>query len=63
MDLVKIEQIAQEALDTKYENELNFALSRKIYREKIEFHRLFLERFAVEAEGVIWNESIITGGI
>ncbi|MCL2772854.1 MAG: hypothetical protein FWD71_05850 [Oscillospiraceae bacterium] len=52
----------QKSLDTKYENELNFDISKKIYREKIKFFRLFLERFSVEGTGGIWNEEIICEG-
>jgi len=46
----------QERLDTEYDVQMNFDISKKIYREKIEFHRNFLERFVVEATGDIWNE-------
>jgi len=50
----------QEELDTKYEHELNFDISKKIFREKVEFYRLFAERFSIEGTGGIWNEKMIT---
>lgn len=43
----------------KYENELNFEISKKIYKEKIEFFRQFTERFKFENDGGIWNEKDI----
>ena len=43
------------------EAQLNFDISKKICREKMEFSRLFLERFSVEGTGRIWNEKIICG--
>jgi len=43
----------------RYRRELNFALSRKIYDEKMEFLAYFTERFAVEGSGGIWNEAQI----
>ena len=48
----------QQELDTKYEDVLNFDISKRIYREKTEFHRYFTERFSVEGTGGIWNEEI-----
>jgi uncharacterized protein len=50
----------QKAYDRKkYEHELNFDVSKKIYRERIEFSRSFAERFEAEGTGGIWNENNI----
>lgn len=46
----------QNLFSTGTEAELNFDISKKICREKIEFTRLFLERFNVEGTGGIWIE-------
>ena len=59
-----IEQIADmkwryENLYKEFENVLNFEISKKIYREKIEFFRQFTERFSVEGIGGIWDEENI----
>jgi hypothetical protein len=52
----------QKAYDrTKYEHELNFNISKKIYRERIAFSRCFAERFEIEGTGGIWNEKFIIG--
>ena len=48
-----------ENLYTTFEKELNYNISKKIYRERIEFYRQFSERFGVEGTGGIWNEEII----
>ena len=45
----------------EYESLLNFDISKKIYREKVEFRRDFLERFEIEAMGGIFNEKIVSG--
>lgn len=39
----------------KYRNELNFAVSKKIYDEKHGFLKDFTNRFAVENKGELWN--------
>ena len=41
---------------------LNFDISKKIRRERIEFSRLFIERFNVEGTGRIWSEKILQEG-
>jgi len=46
-------------LETKYEYVLNFDVSKKIYREKVKFFRLFTERFSVEGTGGLWGENDI----
>lgn len=48
-----------ESLYTTFEKELNYDISKKIYRERIEFYRQFSGRFGVEGTGGIWNEEII----
>lgn len=48
-----------ENLYTQFEDELNYDISKKIYREKIEFYRQFTERFSIEGTGGIWNEKVI----
>lgn len=59
-----IEQI--EDMKSQYENRykdfedlLNFDISLKIYKEKIEFYRQFTERFSVEGIGGIWGEEML----
>jgi len=46
-------------LETEFEVELNFDISKRIYRDRVAFYRSFLERFAVEGAGEIWGEGII----
>lgn len=41
--------------DAKYLSELNYEISRRIYKEKSDFVRSFSERFQVEGSGGIWN--------
>lgn len=48
-----------ETISEKYEEQLNFDISKKIYKDKIEFHRYFFERFNIEGTGGIWNEEVI----
>ena len=43
----------------KWRSELNFNLSRKIFDDKTEFTKSFIERFAVESIGGIWHEDSI----
>jgi HD superfamily phosphodiesterase len=45
-----------EKLSKEFEKELNFDVSKKIYRERVEFTRRFTERFSVEGTGGIWSE-------
>ena len=45
----------QNMFSTGTEAELNFDISKKICRERIEFSRLFLERFRIEGTGGIYN--------
>ena len=40
-----------------WRTELHFDLSRQIYDEKTEYMKLFIERFAVEGSGGIWNKN------
>jgi len=40
--------------------ELHFDLSRKIFDDRIAFKKLFIERFAIEGAGGIFNERGIT---
>ena len=47
-----------EELLTRVENEYNFDISKKIIREKLDFTRLFFERFSVEGTGGIWDEKL-----
>ena len=43
----------------RWRKELHFDLSKKIFDDRVEFARLFIERFAVEGAGEIWNENTI----
>ena len=45
--------------DKKYLEELNYELSKIIYKEKSSFVRSFSERFCVESSGGIWNLATI----
>ena len=44
-----------------WRRELNFDLSRKIYDEKTEYMKSFIERFAIESRGGIWHEDALLG--
>ena len=44
----EIQKWAEKSVTERVENELNFDISKKIYRERIEFYCLFAERFSVE---------------
>jgi uncharacterized protein len=43
----------------KWRDELNFDLSKKIFDDKSIFVQSFIERFAVEVSGGIWNEEAL----
>ena len=49
----------QKSVGTRFEEELNFDISKKIHREKAEFFHSFAERFITEGTGKIWNKDII----
>jgi hypothetical protein len=41
--------------DAKYLRELNYEISKTIYKEKSNFVKSFSQRFSVEGAGGIWN--------
>ena len=45
-----------------WKSQLHFELSRRIYDEKREFVRTFVERFKAELGGEIWNEAQLLAG-
>jgi len=45
--------------NVRWRGELHFDLSKKIFDDKTAFVKSFIERFAVESVGGIWNESAI----
>jgi hypothetical protein len=47
--------------NARWRTELHFDLSRKIFDEKTEFFKSFIERFAVEGKGGIWREDTLLG--
>ena len=52
----------QKMFSTCTEAGLNFDISKKVCRERIEFSRLFIERFSVEGTGRIWGEESLREG-
>jgi uncharacterized protein len=43
----------------RWRGELHFDFSKRIFDDRIAFKRSFIERFAVEGVGGIWNEDVI----
>jgi uncharacterized protein len=47
--------------NARWRGELHFDISRKIFDEKTEFMKSFIERFAVESAGGVWREDMLPG--